>query len=244
MSNYRVLVVDDEAPARKKLVRFLQNSAYHLSVSETGSPQEAMQMIRQSDLVFLDIRMPEMDAFALIKSVGVDNCPPIVFSTAYHRYAIKAFEINAVDYLLKPYDFDRFALALDRAIAGIDDLSRNHEILKKLLKKIPEPEPPQDIWIKHQHKMVPVRLDDITHFESDGNYVKVYCESKKYLLRNSLKSLEAKLDPQHFIRVHRTILLNRNWLLEVRPRSHGDMTGFLKNGKRVFISRRYKDRLI
>ncbi len=239
-----ILVVDDEAPARGKIVQFIKRLSVDFEIAEANSAHAAKQWLPEADLVFLDIQMPGQDAFAFIEQIGIEHFPPIIFTTAYHEYALQAFEIHAIDYLLKPYTFDRFKAAFDHAMDSIDHVSSTKRMLADLLKRMPAPNVPKEIWVRHQNKLIPLPIEHISLLESDGNYVQVFCGAKKYLIRESLKKMEEKLQGSQFVRVHRSTLLNKSFLQEMVPRGHGDLTGVLKGGGNVVISRRYRDRLL
>ena len=247
MSPYTVLIIDDEVPAREKIAQFLSQLPYTFQLNEAGSVKEALTLFSEEiDLLFLDIQMPQQDGFAFIESIGVDKCPPIIFSTAYDQFALKAFEVHAADYLLKPYDLARFQSAVEQVIRQIEQKSQPQIMLEQMLQSFQREQKKQSLlWASHRQKLVPIRVEQITHIEADGNYVQVHTEvGKKYLIRKALSSLEAELDPSLFVRVHRSCILNTLHIQEMHPKSHGDLFAVLKNGEKVLVSRRYKGNLL
>ena len=244
---YRVLIIDDEAPAREKIQRNLDQLPHTFHVEEAGSVQEALEKFSQEiDFLFLDIQMPQQDGFAFIQELGVENCPPIIFSTAYDQFALKAFEVHAVDYLLKPYEFERFRQAVEEVLKRIQQHTAPQEMLTQLLTSVQKEKGKQSLlWANHRQKLIPIPVESIVFIEADGNYVKVHIDSgKSYLLRKSLTHLEEELDPTLFVRVHRSTLLNKLKITEMHPKSHGDLYAILQNGNRVLVSRRYKQNLL
>ena len=244
---YTVLIVDDEAPAREKIAQFLSQLPHDFHILEAGSVQEAIAIFSEElDFLFLDIQMPQQDGFAFIERIGLDNCPPIIFSTAYDQFALKAFEVHAADYLLKPYDLGRFQSAVEQVIRQIEQKSQPQIMLEQMLQSFQREQKKQSLlWASHRQKLVPIRVEQITHIEADGNYVQVHTEAgKKYLIRKALSTLEAELDPSVFVRVHRSCILNTLHIQEMHPKSHGDLFALLKNGEKVLVSRRYKGNLL
>ncbi|MEM6631807.1 MAG: LytTR family DNA-binding domain-containing protein [Bacteroidota bacterium] len=244
---YRVLVIDDEAPAREKILRFLDKLPQRFEGEEAGSAKEALAKFTAGfDFLFLDIQMPKQDGFSFLKEIGIENCPPIIFSTAYDQFALKAFEVHAVDYLLKPYEFDRFEQAVTEVLKRIAQPLPTQELLTDMLQSLKKEQGKQRLlWVNHRKKLIPVSVESILFIEADGNYVEIHTElGKKYLLRKALATLEEELDPSLFVRVHRSTLLNKLKITEMHPKSHGDLYAVLQNGNRVLVSRRYKQNLL
>jgi len=244
---YPTLIVDDEAPAREKIAKFLKMLPESFAITFASNAEEALSFLHSQpfDLMFLDIQMPQMDAFEMLQKLNLDNLPSIIFSTAYDQYAIKAFEVHAIDYLLKPYDFDRFSEAVSRVIHLIDQKNNSGQVLQKLLKTWNPPSPdPEIIWVSKGSKLVPLEVNSIEYLESEGNYVSIFTPSHKYMLRQNLGELHAKLNEKQFIRVHRSFVVNQKAIQELFPKSHGDMFAVLKSGKRITVSRRYREQLI
>lgn len=244
---YRALIIDDEAPAREKIARFLARTPHDFRVVMAGNAKEAIAEIKSQpfDLMFLDIQMPQMNAFEMLREIGVKQCPPIIFSTAYNQYALQAFEVHAIDYLLKPYDFDRLQTAVNKVLPFIDQQKSPHPSLEQLLKNwSPPAADPVMLWVNQGTKIVPLEVDVIEYLESDGNYVLIHTADHRYALKQSLTDLQAKLDVRQFVRIHRSYVVNKRKILEMYPKSHGDLFAVLKSGRKIPVSRRYKDQLL
>jgi len=246
MQALHILIVDDERPARKKIHSFLKEEAGVGSIIEAENGLEAVKSIQENkpDLVFLDIQMPGMNGFEVIETVGVDNMPTVVFVTAYDQYAIEAFEVQAVDYLLKPFDQERFQKSLSRAMERIHLKSENTAIFKNLLVEINrEKKYLKRIMVNVGSRLFFVKTGDILFISSDEKYVKLHTEKEAYLIRETMSSMEERLDPAKFARIHRSYLVNLDFIQEMQPWSHGDYVVILKNGTKLTASRRYRDRL-
>ena len=245
--NYRVLIIDDEEPARDKIAQYLDQVEGGFEVTMAKNAEQAIRQIRSQDfdLMFLDIQMPQMNAFEMLQVIGLDSCPAIIFSTAYDQYALKAFEVHAVDYLLKPYDLDRFRTALQKVLPLIDQQKDPHQMLTQMLQAWKAPtQNPEIIWVNQGSKLVPLEVHTIEYLESDGNYVLIHTEDHKYMLRQSLGDLHDRLDERQFVRVHRSYIVNQKRIREMYPKSHGDLFAVLKSGKKIPVSRRYREGLI
>jgi two-component system, LytTR family, response regulator len=247
----RVLIADDEPPARAKLRRFLDADPEVALVGEAASGTEAVEMIERlrPDLVFLDIQMPGADGFGVLQAVDPAALPHVVFVTAYDEHALRAFEVHAVDYLLKPYDADRFRTALARAServrarppAGGDAL--DERIRRVLAEGRPAPAYLERVLVRTGVRAVFVRTDEVDWLEAEENYVRVHAGAESYLVRGTLAGLEERLDPARFIRVHRSHIVNLASIRELHPWSHGDWMIVLRDGRELMLSRRYRDRI-
>jgi len=246
--NYQVLIVDDEAPAREKIAQFLQQLPHTFLIAFAKRGEEAIQQIQEGtfDLLFLDIQMPQMNAFQMLQKVGVENCPPIIFSTAYNQYALQAFEVHAIDYLLKPYDFDRFSTSVNRVLALIDQKKYSPQSMLKMMENWkPSTQKLETLWVNQGSKMIPLEVSKIEYLESDGNYVQIHTnKEKRHILKQSLTELHSRLDEQQFIRIHRSFVVNKKLIHEIYPKSHGDLFAVLKSGKKVPVSRKYREDLL
>ncbi|NCQ19179.1 MAG: response regulator transcription factor [Ignavibacteria bacterium] len=243
----KVLIVDDEQPARKKIISFLNNEKEIEQIFEAGNGLEAIDKIRNDkpDIVFLDIQMPGKDGFGVLAEIGSENMPPVVFVTAYDQYAIDAFDVNAVDYLLKPFDQERFKVSFNRVLDEIKIKRNKSDELRLILNEIKKEKKYLDrILINVGAKYFFVALKEILYISSAEKYAELHTIKGKYLLRETMTNLEASLDPEMFARIHRSYIVNIEQIQEMQPWSHGDYVVILKNGEKLQMSRRFKDRLM
>ncbi len=224
----RTLIVDDEPPARRNLSALLpRDPAIELVGECAGGAEAVVQIIQQRpDLVFLDVQMPECDGFDVIERLGRDLPPAIVFVTAYDRYAIRAFEAGALDYLLKPFDDARFAVALARAKERIE----RHRALE------PQPAP---LIVRNRGEITFVPLADIDWIEAEDYYTRLHVGAASHLLRRSLSSLEAALDPDRFCRIHRSAIVNLRRVRGLTVDRDGNHA-VLIDGASLPLSRRFR----
>jgi len=258
-ASLRALIVDDDSHARERL-RHLANRAHGLQiVDECADGDEAVNVLRASevDLVFLDVDMPRLDGFGVIAKIGVDRMPPIIFTSAYSQFAVRAFEAYALDYLLKPFDDARFAIAVERARATIEaryastttDVAAavTDERLRALVEYVTYGAGvayPNAIAIRAGGQYTIVRVADIDWIEADGNYAKLHVEGRPRLITKTLAALEKDvLDPELFIRVHRSAIVNTAKIAAVEPLFHGELSLVLRDGARVPCSRRFRKKL-
>lgn len=259
MEVIRTLIVDDERLARETLRLLLQNHEQVEIIGECENGSEAVKLLQKEelDLVFLDIQMPELNGFDVIQKVGPDKMPVVIFVTAYDQYALQAFEARALDYLLKPFDDERFEQALDRAIERIHQRQVG-ELSTKLVDLIGSKtdtgtmsvnnEPPKGsflerIMIKERGSMFFIKVDEIDWVEAAGDYVSIHVGPKSHLLRETMSGLMKKLNPRQFVRVHRSSIVKVDSIRELKPYFHGDYIIILKNGKELKLSRRYWDQV-
>lgn len=245
----RTLIVDDEPLARERLRALLSAEPDIEIIGECGDGPEAVESIRRDapDLVFLDVQIPEIDGFGVIERVGVENAPVVVFVTAYDQYALEAFDVHAVDYLLKPFDKTRFAKALARARSAVQ-AQRSGEVSERLLAllrglRAAPAGRTERLVVKSAGRLFFLRTGEIDWIESSGNYVCLHVGSETHLLRETMSSLEARLDPASFIRIHRTAIVNVDRIKELQPLFHGEYEVVLRGGARLTLSRSYRDRL-
>ncbi|MFI5183641.1 MAG: LytR/AlgR family response regulator transcription factor [Vicinamibacteria bacterium] len=244
----RTLIVDDEPLARERVRALLAEEADVEIVGECGDGVEAVDaVVREApDLVFLDVQIPEIDGFGVIERVGVDKMPVVVFVTAYDQYALQAFEVHAVDYLLKPFDQERFQKAMARAREAVR-LRRNGDVNERLVALLQDLKAPQGplerLVVKSSGRLFFLRVEEIDWIESSGNYVCLHVGGESHLLRETMNGIETKLDPARFIRIHRTAIVNIDRIKELQPLFHGEYDVVLRTGITLTLSRGYRDRI-
>ena len=242
----RTLIVDDEPLARERIRTLLRDEPDIELIGECADGKEAVAAIqgKNPELLFLDVQMPEMDGFAVLEAVGPERVPAVVFVTAYDRYALRAFDVHALDYLLKPFDRERFQKALERARAQVGERGKLGDRLLALLKDIKEePKHPQRFVIKSAGRVFFLRADEINWIEAAGNYVQLHVGSATHLMRETMGGLEARLDPEKFVRIHRSAIVQVDQLKEMQPAFHGDYIVILQDGTRLNLSRSYREKL-
>ncbi|MFC1513846.1 LytR/AlgR family response regulator transcription factor [candidate division KSB1 bacterium] len=240
----KVLIVDDEPFARGKIVNFLKGNEKFSIAGESGNGKEALEHIKalKPDLVFLDIQMPELDGFEVVKNLDPAEIPYIVFVTAYDNYAIDAFEVNALDYLLKPFERERFSRTLNRAIETIEAANKSEfdSKISSLIGKIKHAEDYTDkVMINTGDKIQFIEVDRIIFIKAAGNYVIIFDGKNEYLMRETLNNFLSGLDPKKFLRCHRSTIVNTAYIKEIIPLSSKKYTLTLKNGSELSLSRKY-----
>lgn len=247
--NFRTLIVDDEAHARSRIQHLLQAHPDFRVIGECGNGTQAVERIQldQPDVVFLDVKMPGMDGFEVCRSILPHATPLVVFVTAFDQFALKAFEVRAIDYLLKPFDEDRFKQALahirDRLSTHNTAHSQNAQLVRLLEDLQQAKSLPDRFAFKVDGRVVLFRADDISWIESDGNYLRVHCADVTHHLRETLASMESQLPPDRFIRISRSTIVNLDRILELQALFYGDYTVILKDGTKLGLSRNYRDRI-
>jgi two-component system LytT family response regulator len=242
---YRALIVDDEPLARKRIRRMLSGEADITVVGECADGLSAVSAINElsPDLVFLDVQMPEMNGLEVIRAVGPRRLPALIFVTAYDTYALQAFEAEALDYLLKPFDPMRFHETLQRVRRrlgeqGGDDIS---EQIRQLASRFgAEQKFLRRLVVKTGERVLLLNVGEVDWLEAAGNYVCVHVGKQSYIVRDSLANLESHLDPAHFARTHRSTVVNLDRIRELRPHWHGDYRLTLQSGQVLQLSRRYR----
>lgn len=250
----RALIVDDEAPARLRLRELLERSPSVVLSGERASGAEAVAAIRdlRPELLLLDVQMPVMDGFQVLRNIPSDRMPVVIFVTAYDRYALAAFEAHALDYLLKPFSDERFSKALDRAIAHIDmrqsgDMARR--MLAMLDTGVAAPRngrvPPHSgrLAIKVNGRVVILNTAEIDWVEAAGVYVELHAGKKVFLHRASITEMETQLARARFVRIHRSTLVNLDRIRELTPGTHGEFHVLLSGGVELKLSKGYRHRL-
>lgn len=245
----RTLIVDDEALARRGIRQHLAAEPDIEVVGECSDGLAAIDAITalQPDLVFLDISMPEADGFDVVAAVGADCMPATIFVTAYDQYAVRAFEIHALDYLLKPVEPERIRAALARARVQLatkpDNLTARVAALLGELASGPARRYVRRLPIKKNGRVLLVDVEDVMRFEATGNYIEVHTRERMHLLRETLTGLEARLDPDSFVRVSRSCIVNLRHIRELQPQFSGDFVVVLDDDSEVQGSRRYRSGL-
>ena len=244
----RALIADDEALARKFIRRMLKENRDFEIIGECSNGKETVAMIRkqQPDVVFLDIQMPEMDGFKVLETLGLDHLPEIVFTTAYESYAIRAFELHAVDYLLKPFDQVRFKAAVKHVKERIhsQQLGDGRLQIGTLLESIKaQPAHLDRIIIKADGRISFLNTRQIDWVEADDKYVHLHTSDGSRMVRQTLNAMETELDPNRFVRIHRSAIVNIERIKELQPLFNGEHSVHLDNGTKLTLSRSYKDKL-
>jgi two-component system LytT family response regulator len=241
----QVLVADDETPARQRLLDLLRKDPEVGRIVEAADGLEAVEAIQAQkfDLVLLDVQMPELDGLGVVEAIGAGEMPLTIFVTAYDQHAIRAFEANALDYLLKPFSDERFEAAMARVKSRLDERSLREfgERMMRMVSATPAAERRWDrLVIKSAGTTRFLRVADIDWIEAAGVYVNLHIAGKEVLYRTALNELAEHLDPRRFIRVHRSAIVNIESILQLEPLSHGEFDVVLKNGSRTRVSRTYR----
>ncbi len=243
MNKLRALIVDDEPLARERLRALLRAEDYVEIVGECGSGPEAILFVKNTplDLVFLDMEMPGCDGLQVIAELPAENRPAIIFVTAYEGFAIEAFEVQAIDYLLKPFDRERFQKALQR----VRDHIESHQAGEKLARLMAEPPAPAGkktdrLTVKTDGRVIFLKPDDIVWVEAADNYVVLHLVGSRLMLRETMSALEARLSTANFARVNRSAIVHLDQVKEMQPTAHGDYVLLLRDGTRLPLSRRLR----
>lgn len=244
--SHSVVIVDDEPPARAKLRWLLAEVADFRVVAEAGTVANAVDAIRgaRPAVLYLDVQLGTQSGFEVLDALrGAGEPPLIVFTTAYSEYAVRAFDVQALDYLLKPFDRSRFLASIDRVRAALAEPDRGdvEERVRRLLAQLPgRPSAVQQVLVRGRERAFFVPVRDIDRVAAAGNYVEIHVGGKVHLIRESLSSFVAPLDPTEFLRVHRSHVVRLGFIAELKPMFHGDYELLLRDGQRLPLSRRYK----
>jgi two-component system LytT family response regulator len=263
----RAVIVDDEPLARRGIRARLERAGGYAVVAECASGREAIAAIREHEpsVVFLDVQMPGIDGFGVIEAIGADHMPIVIFVTAYDAHALRAFEAHAFDYLLKPIDDDRFATTIDRARRRVVERQES-EVARRLAALMRDLRPALDgadkddprrseasesattipgnrIVVKDRDRLLFIDVGDIDWIGADGDYVRIHTSGKSHLVRDTMAAMEQRLDPSAFVRIHRSAIVNASRIKELRPYSSREYAVILRDGTRLRLSRRYRDRL-
>lgn len=237
----KILIVDDEKPARSKVSRFLKKCDPDCEAIEASSGKDAVALLQREDFdaVFLDIQMPGMSGFEVVEEVGIDQLPKLIFATAFDEYAIKAFDANAIDYLLKPFTYERFKRAFEK-VTDTGGADTSHDSVLRMLQDLQANSGKKKrLTIRDGGKIRMIDPSSIQYIKSDEHYAFVHAGKHKYCERKSLKQFEGLLDPEQFKRVHRSTIVNLDYIEEFEPLTHGDYSVLMKDGSRHTVSRRY-----
>lgn len=243
---HSVVIVDDEPPARAKLMRLLAEAPDFHVAAEAGDVAAAIDAIKKvrPDVLYLDIQLGSRSGFDVVDAMrDVEGSPLIVFTTAYSEYAVRAFDVQALDYLLKPFDRDRFMTSVERVRAALAEPDRGdvEERVRRLLAQIPgRHAAAQQVLVRDRDRAFFLAVGDIDRIDAAGNYVEVHARGKTHLIRESLSSFIAPLDAAEFLRVHRSHVVRVGFIAELRPMFHGDYELVLRDGQTLPLSRRYK----
>ena len=244
----RVLIVDDEPLARERISDLLATDPQIDIVGQCSNGREAVRAVQKlsPDLLLLDIEMPEKDGFAVLEAISPDKMPAVIFVTAYDQYAVRAFEVYALDYLLKPFDRERFERALERAKAQVLG-ERNGDLSLRILAALDEIKTRQvyleRLVIKTNGHVFFLKTDEIDWIEAADNYVNLHLGNESHMYRETMSALESKLPEEKFLRISRSTIVNVDRIKELQPLFHGEYAVILRTGVRLTLSRTYRDKL-
>ena len=243
----RALIVDDERLARRGVLLRLRKFKDIEIVGECADGLSAVEKILElsPDVVFLDIQMPGMDGFEVLRALPKENLPGVIFLTAYEQHALRAFEVHALDYLLKPVDDERFAVALDRA-RKLDDSTARIRMTERILRMLgrDSEKHASRFVVRTGSRIQIVLVEDIDWIGAAGDYTELHVRGRSHLLRETMNSLEQNLDPAKFMRIHRSIIVNLKRIQKLELQAGGDYEVVLQSGDRLRLSRRFRKRLL
>jgi two-component system LytT family response regulator len=240
--------VDDEPIARERILSLLQQESDVEVIGQCADGVQAVSAIQQQspDLVFLDVQMPGCDGFGVIQNIGAERMPTVVFVTAYDEYALRAFEVHALDYLLKPFGKDRFQETLKHARESLER-RRAGDLGRRLLALVHDLKPEQQrldrLVVKSGGRVFFLRTEEIDWIEAAGNYVRLHLGEENHLFRETMNGMESRLDTRRFVRIHRSRIVNTERIKELQPWFNGEYVVILRNGTRLTLSRGYREKL-
>ena len=238
MKPIRVLIVEDESLSANAVRKLLERDSEVQVAGVARDGSAAVSLIRslRPDIVFLDVQVPEFDGFEIIDEIGAPKMPVIVFITAYDRYTLQAFEVHAADYLLKPFDEERFFAALGWAKKELSlrNHSRSANDAERKLRRLP---------IKSSGRILFIDVQSIDYLEAAGNYVVLHADGREYRMRETMNAVEERLSTADFVRIHRSVIVNKARIQELRPWITGEYVVVMSNGKELTLTRSYRDRL-
>ncbi len=244
----RVLIADDKLPAREKIRRMLRQETDVEIIGECADGLEIIAFIEKQkpDLVFLEIQMPGLDGFEILRKIETDKLPFVIFVTESENFAVKAFEVGALDYLLVPFNKERLQTAVQKARQQIENRSNGSldKLLRAFLDKLPDGKNyPDKIMLKTAKGVSFINTNEVDWVEAAGNYIKLHVKDSGHLLRETMNNIESKLNPDKFLRIHRSSLVNIDRIKELQPLFNGDYIVILQNDTELNLSRNYHDRL-
>ncbi len=248
MPDIRAILVDDEPLGRERIRTLLSDVPDVELVAECADGREALEAVERvnPDLMFLDVQMPELDGFDVLDALDPETRPFVIFVTAYDQYAIRAFDVHALDYLLKPFDRERFDQALARArasiAAGREDLTQQR-MLDLIEQLRVERGPLERLVVKSAGRIVFLRAEEIDWIEAAGNYLKIHAGPETHLLRETMNTMQQRLSSDHFARIHRSTIVNLDRIRELQPAFHGEYVVILRDGVQLTLSRSHRDTL-
>lgn len=240
----RALLVDDEPLARQRIRQLLKDEPDVEVAGEAGNGMEAVKLIEElaPDLVFLDVQMPELDGFGVVEAVGEARMPATLFVTAYDQHAVRAFEVHALDYLLKPFDRERFHKALERVREWRGRPGRDGQPLASLLADLRRERPaPDRFLVRSGDRYVLLKAAAIQWIEAEDNYVRLHVEGESHLMRQTMAGILERLDPRQFKRIHRSAIVNLDFVRELQSWTGGDMLVLMRDGTKLTLSRTYRE---
>ena len=249
MKHIRTIIVDDEPAARTRIARLLSQDPEVELVTECRNGQEAVEAVNKHrpDLLFMDMQMPQMNGLEAVQRIQNDRMPFVVFVTAHDQYALQAFDVNAVDYLLKPYDDDRFHSSLEKAKRHLD-MRMNSKLTGKLLDLMREhmhahSEYTEQFIIRDKGREYKVNVDDIIYLRAEGNYLCLQLKERNHLYRMTMNAVESELDPSRFLRIHRSYIVNTAHIRNTRYSGNNEFIFSMANGERIVSGRSYKEQI-
>ena len=243
----KAIIAEDELVARQ-CIAAMANACGIEVLAECKDGEETIRGLNRyrADLLFLDVQMPGIDGFGVLQGMPQESIPAIIFTTAYDQYAVRAFEHQAVDYLLKPFDEERFRKAVDRVRLQLERSDRGDligQLLREISKTRQVPNPPQRLVVRSRGQVTFLRVDEIDWIEASHNYVKIHIGRDVHLLRQTIAEVETRLQPDRFLRIHRSMIVNVDRILRLESCGYGEYLVVLHDGKKLSLSRGYRDRL-
>ena len=244
----RAIIAEDEQIARQAIAEMANARGLDV-VAECRDGAEAIHCLQthRAEILFLDVQMPGIDGFGVLQGTPPDKLPAVIFTTAYDRYAVQAFELNAVDYLLKPFDEERFGKAVNRAILRLANRTSDAALISRLAEQIQHARSLQPgverLVVRSKRKVDLVRIDEIDWIEAHHNYLRIHVGKEVHMLRQTIGEIETRLRPDRFLRIHRSLIVNVDRVRSLQACGYGEYLVVLENGKNLPLSRSYRDRL-